>query len=98
MKKEIYESLYNISVIGQEEVTLDEYNSTPEERRVSIIASSENGLVYEEIEDDEDVENLKLAMLAKQTSYLKTIKACAVFFTVLTITGMICGFILAMAL
>ena len=91
MKKTTYQALYNAKVIKELTVPLDEYKATPEERRFCKVSGTDKGIIYESVDD---MEEMNLLLRANQTMHLRTIKHSMVFFVLLTVINLICTLVL----
>lgn len=70
MTNKLYKALYEAKIIDKERKTKALYEETPMERRVSDRPDIDGYWVYEEIEDQKEIDQL---LAAKQTMYLRRI-------------------------
>ena len=85
MTKKTYKELYDAQLINIEVVNTDTKDSMDPER-VYERAGDDKWAVYEAIPD---VSELDILIKARQVKHLKTIKACVVFFTIITLLNIL---------
>lgn len=83
-KSDVKLMLENLEILESEYVSQDEINSYPED-----FVFQKNGSTYHWKDSDLNEEDIRIAIMAKQALYVRTIKNTVVFIFVLWIIGIL---------